>query len=110
MSKYYVVNYDNIVIEDLKPMNMLKNHKLARVISQSMFYTWKVMLTYKCNFYGKMLHLVDPKHTSQTCSCCGNQLQSKLSLSNRLFKCEDCDLEIDRDLNAAINILNKANL
>ena len=110
VSKYYIVNYDNIVIEDLKPRNMLKNHKLARVISQSMFYTWKVMLTYKCKFYGKTLHLVDPKYTSQTCSCCGNQLETKLSLSNRLFKCEDCDLEIDRDLNAAVNILNKANL
>ena len=110
VSKYYVTNYDNIVIEDLKPRNMLKNHKLARVISQSMFYTWKLLLTYKCNFYGKTLHLVDPKYTSQTCSCCGNQLQSKLSLSNRLFKCEDCDNIIDRDLNAAINILNKANL
>lgn len=110
VSKYYIVNYDNIVIEDLKPRNMLKNHKLARVISQSMFYTWKVMIEYKCNFYGKTLHLVDPKYTSQTCSCCGNQLQSKLSLSNRLFKCEDCDNIIDRDLNAAINILNKTNL
>ena len=108
VSKYYVTNYDNIVIEDLKPRNMLKNHKLARVISESMFYTLKVMLTYKCKFYGKELCLVDPKYTSQTCSCCGNQLETKLKLSERIFKCNDCDLEIDRDLNASINIMNKA--
>ena len=108
VSKFYVTEYDYIVIENLKPSNMLQNHKLARVISQSMFYTWKVMLTYKCKLYGKELCLVDPKYTSQTCSCCGNQLETKLKLSERIFKCEDCDLEIDRDLNASINIMNKA--
>lgn len=67
---------------------MLKNHKLARVISESMFYTWKVLLQYKCKFYGKELCLVDPKYTSQTCS--------------------NCNHSEDRDINAAKNIMNKA--
>jgi putative transposase len=107
VSKHYVTNYDYIAIEDLKPSNLLKNHKLARSISESMFYTWKVMLQYKAKFYNVIVDLKDPRNTSQTCSCCGHVLIDKLTLNNRIFKCESCGHEEDRDINAAKNILNK---
>jgi len=111
ITKMYVTMYDTIVIEDLKPSNMMKNHKLARSIAESMFYTWKVILTYKAHFYGKEVMLVNPKNTSQTCSSCGyvkSTNGNKLKLSQKVFKCEHCNLEIDRDYNAALNILNLA--
>lgn len=110
VSKMYIRENQTIVIEDLKPTNMMKNRKLARSISEAMFYTWKVMLQYKAKFYGREVILVNPKNTSQTCSSCNTKLKEKLTLSKRLFICSNtkCNLEIDRDYNAAINILNKA--
>jgi len=108
ISKYYVRNYDHIAIEDLKPSNMNKNHRLARMINEAMFYTWKVFLQYKCALHDKVLLIVNPRDTSQTCNQCGTVLKgkNKLKLSNRVFKCNKCALEINRDHNAAINILN----
>jgi len=108
LSKYYVMNYQSISIEDLKPSNMLKNHKLARVIAEGMFYTWKVLLKYKAEWYGRDFFLKNPRNTSQTCSCCGTVLSNKLGLSQRIFICENplCSLSIDRDYNASINILH----
>jgi len=108
VSKYYIKNYDHIAIEDLKPSNMNKNHKLARMINEAMFYTWKVFLSYKSELYDKVLLIVNPRDTSQTCSQCGTVLKgkNKLKLSNRIFKCNSCNLKINRDHNAAINILN----
>jgi len=108
VSKYYIKNYDHIAIEDLKPSNMNKNHRLARMINESMFYTWKVLLSYKSVLYDKVLLIVNPKDTSQTCNECGSirKGKNKLKLSQRVFKCNDCGLEINRDYNAAINILN----
>jgi putative transposase len=108
VSKYYINKYGTIVIEDLKPCNMLKNHKLARVISEGMFYTWKVMLQYKSKFYGRELIIINPTNTSQTCSVCGTKLSKKLKLNERIFKCDKCNHEEDRDINAAKNILKLA--
>ena len=86
---------------------MLKNHKLARAISESMFYTWKVMLKYKADRAGVKLNIVDPRNTSQTCSCCKTIRPVKLTLSEREFSCGHCGYREDRDVNAAINILNR---
>jgi len=108
VSKYYINKYGTIVIEDLKPRNMLKNHKLARVISEGMFYTWKVMLQYKSKFYGRELIIINPTNTSQTCNVCGTKLSKKLKLNQRIFKCSKCNHEEDRDINAAKNILKLA--
>jgi len=110
VSKYYLTNYDRVVIEDLKPSNMLKNHKLARSIAENMFYTWKVMLQYKSLWYGKELIIINPRNTSQTCSACGNikQNEEKLMLNEKIYKCNSCGLELDRDYNAALNILSLA--
>ena len=107
VSKYYVNNFGSINIENLKPSNLLKNHKLARVIAEGMFYTWKELMTYKCKWYGRKFNIINPAFTSQTCSMCGKELETKLRLSQRTFKCPCGHIE-DRDINAAKNILKLA--
>lgn len=99
-----VNNYDVICIEDLNVSGMLSNHKLAKAISDTSFSMFKSMLEYKCNWYGKELVVIDRFYpSSKTCSKCGWKKED-LTLSDRVFKCENCGIEIDRDLNAAINI------
>lgn len=105
VTKVYLSEFDLIAIENLKPSNMLKNHKLARSIAEAMFYTWKVILQYKAPWYGKEVRLVSPRNTSQTCSECGHVLETKLKLSEREFHCPVCGYHEDRDTNAAKNIL-----
>lgn len=99
-----VNNYDVICIEDLNVSGMLSNHKLAKAISDTSFSMFRSMLEYKCNWYGKKLVVIDRFYpSSKTCSKCGWKKED-LTLSDRVFKCEKCGIEIDRDLNAAINI------
>lgn len=99
-----VNNYDVICIEDLNVSGMLSNHKLAKAISNTSFSMFRSMLEYKCNWYGKELVVIDRFYpSSKTCSKCGWKKED-LTLSDRVFKCENCGIEIDRDLNAAINI------
>ena len=99
-----VNNYDVICIEDLNVSGMLSNHKLAKAISDTSFSMFRSMLEYKCNWYGKELVVIDRFYpSSKTCSKCGWKKED-LTLSDRVFKCENCSIEIDRDLNAAINI------
>ena len=83
---------------------MLSNHKLAKAISDTSFYQFRSMLEYKCKWYGKELSIIDRFYpSSKTCSNCGWKKED-LTLSDRIFKCEKCGIEIDRDLNAALNI------
>lgn len=99
-----VNNYDVICIENLNVSGMLSNHKLAKAISDTSFSMFRSMLEYKCNWYGKELVVIDRFYpSSKTCSKCGWKKED-LTLSDRVFKCENCGIEIDRDLNAAINI------
>lgn len=99
-----VNNYDVICIEDLNVSGMLSNHKLAKAISDTSFHQFRSMLEYKCKWYGKELVVIDRFFpSSKTCSKCGWKKED-LTLSDRVFKCENCGIEIDRDLNAAINI------
>ncbi len=101
---YLVNNYDVICIEDLNVSGMLSNHKLAKAISDTSFHQFRSILEYKCNWYGKELVIIDRFYpSSKTCSKCGWKKED-LTLSDRVFKCENCGVEIDRDLNAAINI------
>ena len=96
---------DLIVIEDLKVTNMGKNHKLAKSISDaswSMFRTW---LEYFGKVFNREIIAVKPHFTSQNCSSCGEIV--KKSLSVRTHVCS-CGCVLDRDHNAAINILNRA--
>ncbi|NJO64345.1 MAG: IS200/IS605 family element transposase accessory protein TnpB [Richelia sp. RM2_1_2] len=97
-------NHGIIVIEDLNVKGMMKNHKLAAAIADMGFYEVRRQLEYKCKLYGSKLVVVDRWFpSSKTCSNCGHQ-NVVLSLSERVFDCEQCNLKIDRDLNAAINL------
>jgi putative transposase len=95
-----------IVIEDLDVSRMLKNRHLSEKISEQNFYKFREILTYKCKLNNIELVIADKFYpSSKTCSCCGH-IKQDLKLKDRVFKCPTCGLEIDRDLNAAINLAN----
>lgn len=103
-----VKNYDEIVIEDLNVSGMVKNHKLAKSISDASFSMFRQQLTYKCDWYDKKLTVVDRYFpSSKMCCSCGN-IKEDLTLKDRIYKCNVCFNEIDRDLQASINLKNKA--
>lgn len=96
--------YSDISIEDLNVAGMLKNHRLAKAVSDASFSELRRQLEYKTAKTGAKLHVIDRWYpSSKTCSNCGS-VKAKLSLTERTYKCEHCGLVIDRDLNAAINI------
>jgi putative transposase len=101
-----VRSYDVIVIEDLKTKNLLKNHHLAKSITNNSWYLFREMLEYKCKWYGKQLVVVKPNYTSQICSKCGYH-SGKKPLDVREWTCPKCNTHHDRDINASINILNR---
>ena len=105
LTKSLVETYDVIKIEDLKAKNLLKNHKLARAISNQGWAEIRRQLEYKCAWYGKQLVIVNPYKTSQVCSECGYD-DGKHTLDVREWTCPSCGTHHDRDINAAINILN----
>ncbi len=99
-----VENYDVLYIEDLNVKGMMANHKLAKSIADVSFYEFRRQLEYKCQWYGKELVVIGRfEPTSKICSCCGWK-NDNLTLKDRTFKCEQCGIEIDRDLGASINI------
>lgn len=101
-----VKNYDVIVIEDLRTKNLLKNHHLAKSISNQSWRMFRTMLEYKCDWYSKQLIVVKPNYTSQICSNCGFHSGPK-PLQVREWTCPNCGTHHDRDINAAVNILNR---
>ena len=103
---FYLVNQlpKGIVIEDLNVKGMLKNKHLAKHIQNAMFYEFRRQLEYKCLQYGIYLVVADRFYpSSKTCSYCGS-IKSDLKLKERVYKCDSCGLEKDRDLNAAENL------
>lgn len=102
-----VKEFDLIVMEDLKTKNLMKNKRLSRSIADASWAKIRMMLQYKCDWYGKALIFVEPQYTSQTCSSCGKNTGKK-PLYIREFTCPHCGIHHDRDINASINILNKA--
>ncbi len=103
ISRQLVDRFGFIAFEDLNIRNMLKNHCLAKSISDV---AWSMLVKAtesKAAYAGSKVVLVDPRKTSQMCSRCG--LIVKKDLSQRVHRCPECGLSMDRDLNAAINIL-----
>ncbi|MFQ6135734.1 MAG: RNA-guided endonuclease InsQ/TnpB family protein [Candidatus Hydrothermarchaeales archaeon] len=106
LSRKLVDTYDLIAFEDLRIRNMLQNHHLAKSISESSWYMLQGLTAYKAGEAGKQMALVDPNGTSQECSNCGEKVGKNLSV--RMHECPYCGLVLDRDVNAAINILKRA--
>ncbi len=106
LSNYLVKIYDVIVFENLNITGMVKNHHLAKSISDA---GWRQLIRftqYKAEEAGTWVELVDPNGTTQFCSDCGNVVPKKLS--TRIHRCPYCGFKIDRDTNAAINILKRS--
>ena len=96
--------YSVVCVEDLNVAGMVKNHSLARSVSDASLGEFRRQLEYKTARSGAVLRVVDRWYpSSKTCSNCG-VVKAKLSLSERTFNCDACGLSMDRDLNAAINI------
>lgn len=108
LSTKIVKENDFIAIEDLNVKGLMRNHKLAKAIVNVSWGTFRSMLEYKCNFYGKELVVIDRFYpSSRVCSNCG-VIDGKKPLSVRTWTCSSCNTTHDRDINAAQNILNQA--
>ncbi|MCG9132582.1 transposase [Candidatus Poribacteria bacterium] len=107
--KLYHHQENNVLIaEDLSVSNMVQNKHLSKSISDASwgkFFEWAGNIAERDGFH---FHQVDPKNTSQTCSGCGEKSAKQLSLAIRTFDCQFCGTSLDRDHNAARNILFKA--
>ena len=93
-----------ITIENLKVSNMMKNRHLSKAIQEQNFFSIRTKLINKCKERNIELRLVDTFYpSSKICSCCGS-IKKNLKLNDRIYKCSNCGLEIDRDYNASINL------
>ena len=103
ISNQLVKKHGLIAFEDLNIKGMTHNHNLAKSIHDVAWNMLVTLTSYKAASAGSMVVLVDPRNTSKMCSRCGILVEK--SLSDRVHKCSQCGLEMDRDWNAAINIL-----
>ena len=103
-----LINENQVIcMEDLNVKGMLKTHKLAESIQEMNFGEFKRMLEYKANWYNRRIVFVDRFYpSSKTCHHCG-YVNKQLKLSDRQWKCPQCGEMIDRDYNAALNILDE---
>lgn len=107
-TKLIKLNPKSIVVEDLNVKGMMKNKHLSAKIADCSFYEIYRQLEYKCKWNDIEFIVADRWYaSSKICSNCGNK-KPKLSLSERVYKCECCENEIDRDYNASLNLMNLA--
>jgi putative transposase len=100
--------YETVVAEDLNVTGMTANRKLARAVSDQGFGTARRMLAYKTGWNGGTLIVADRWYpSSRTCSGCGS-VKATLTLKDRVYQCDSCGLVMDRDVNAARNLLSLA--
>jgi putative transposase len=102
----FIANYDVLVLEDLRITGMICDHHLSKSILDAGWGYLKQRLIDKAAEAGRQVILVDPANTSRTCSSCG-AIFPELSLGDRWVECS-CGLSMDRDVNAAWNILKRA--
>ena len=108
LSTEIITNYDIICLEDLQVKNMLKNPKQARSIQDVSWSEFVRQLKYKADWYGKQVVQIDKWYpSSQLCNVCGYKNKDTKDLNVREWTCPDCRTFHDRDVNAAINILNE---
>jgi putative transposase len=103
LSRKLVNENDVLVVEKLNTKNMLSSRYLAKSISDASWTMFRNVLTYKAESAGRVIVAVNPAYTSQDCSACG--YRAKKPLKERWHNCPMCGLSLDRDMNAAINIL-----
>ncbi|MGH9854387.1 MAG: RNA-guided endonuclease InsQ/TnpB family protein [Blastocatellia bacterium] len=101
-----VEKFDRIAVEDLSIRGMVKNHRLAKAISDVAWSQFFEITKTKAENAGRRFERVDPRYTSQICSSCGHQ--QKMPLAIRVYECEQCGFVIGRDHNAAITILGRS--
>ena len=104
LARCVIRSNDLVAYEDLKVRNMVRNHCLAKSISDAGWYQFRVWLETFARIFGRVVVAVNPAYTSQECSSCG--VIVKKSLSTRTHTCQ-CGCVLDRDHNAALNILTK---
>jgi len=105
VSNDLISRYGKIAVESLNVQGMIRNHRLARAISDVAWSSFVVVLTHKAERAGGEVKQVLPNYTSQICSACGQNVPK--TLAERVHRCE-CGFVMDRDQNAALNILGRA--
>jgi putative transposase len=105
LAQALVASNDVVVYEDLRVANLVKNHNLAKSISDAAWSQFTDFLDYYGKVWSKAVVAVNPAFTSQDCHNCGHRSQK--SLSTRTHKCPSCGIELCRDTNAALNILKR---
>ncbi len=95
---------DEIYVGDVNSQLGLKNKHLAKTTADQHWFEFKRQLKYKSNWYDKYFEVVNERYTSKTCSNCGYVTES-LDLNIRQWMCPECNIQHDRDINAAQNIL-----